>query len=444
MARIQFPDGFLWGAATSAHQIEGAWADFGKGESTWDHFERQPGRIENGDTAQIACDHFHRVEEDVAIMRELNLAAYRFSIAWTRIFPTGRGSVNRLGLDFYDRLVDRLLDAGIRPFVTLYHWDLPQVLQEQVGGWESRDCAKIFADYAAEVARRLGDRVTDWITQNEPGATMEAYLEGTMPPGTVDRGLAFQVAHHVLLSHAYAAEALRAYGGKEASVGISLDLWPVHPADGSEANAVVADRIWNLRWAWFLEPLARGTYPAAALDYLAGDAPEVLPGDLEAIARPIDFLGVNVYTRYVVDRDGNEARTAGAEYTDMDWEVYPPAIHEVLARAQNEYGLAPLYVTENGAAVTERVEGDRVRDPQRQRYLSAHLAQVHRAIAEGVDVRGYFAWSLLDNFEWAYGYAKRFGIARVDFADRSRTIKDSGRWYAGVIESGGLEPDPER
>lgn len=445
MTKLSFPKDFLWGTATSAHQIEGAWADDGKGVNTWDRFEQEPGRILNGDTAQVACDHYHRWSEDLSLIREIGFGAYRFSISWARILPNGRGKPNPLGLDFYDRLVDALLAKGIKPLVTLYHWDLPQALQNTIGGWESRDSAKIFADYAGVVTKRLGDRVTDWITHNEPGATMEAYLEGTMPPGTIDRRLAYQVAHHVLLSHGLAGQALDSYSPKKPKVGIALDLWPVHPATDKQGNDVQADLWWQLRYAWFLSPVSLGKYPELALDALGDDGPITQNGDLKLISRKLDFIGVNHYSRLLVDGRGKEHLPEGAPLTDMEWEVYPPAMFEVLDQVQNEYGVSPIYITENGAAYQDQIDADgRIRDRKRRQYFQKYLAQVHKAIEKGIDVRGYFAWSLLDNFEWAFGYDKRFGLIYVNFDTLKRTIKDSGHWFSQVIRQNGFDLEESR
>ena len=442
MSTLRFPEGFLWGAATSAHQIEGGHDADGKGPSTWDVFETEAGRIRNGDTAQVACDHYHRYAEDVGLMRKLGLRAYRFSIAWPRVQPYGCGPVNEAGLDFYDRLVDALLDAGITPFVTLYHWDLPQPLQAEIGGWESREIVSLFADYAELCAERLGDRVTHWITHNEPGATMEAYLEGTMPPGIVHEKKAYQVAHNVLLSHGLATQALRAIGGERFQIGIAPDIWPVYPATDDPADIEAAELLWEKRWAWFLEPLGLKRYPAKAWEALGDSRPKVLDGDLELIGQPLDFLGVNHYSRVVVGRDGEVERLPDRPYTDFGWEVVPEAFYDALARVHANYKLGPFYITENGAAYNDVLDADgRVRDPKRQAYFAQYLATLHRAITDGVPVKGYFAWSLLDNFEWAYGYSVRFGLIHVDYETQARTIKESARWYAQVIADNGFESE---
>jgi beta-glucosidase len=440
MAFLRFPDDFLWGAATSAHQIEGGHDADGKGPSTWDVFETQPGRIAHGHTAQVACDHYHRSSEDVALMKSLGLQAYRFSIAWPRVQPHGLGPVNEPGMDFYDRLVDKLLEAGIQPFATLYHWDLPQPLQTEIGGWESREIIPLFADYAELMAERLGDRVTNWITHNEPGATMEAYLEGTMPPGAVDVPLAYQVAHNVLVSHGLATQALRAVGGERFKIGLAADVWPIYPATDDPADIAAAELLWEKRYSWFLEPLGLKRYPIDAWEALGLARPKVLPGDMELIGQKLDFLGINHYTRVVTGKDGEVSRMPGSAYTDMDWEVFPPGFYDCLARVHQNYKLGPFYITENGAAFPDIVGPDGVvHDQARQDFYAAYLAELHHAVSDGVPVLGYFAWSLLDNFEWAYGYDKRFGLVHVDFDTLKRTPKQSALWYRDAIKANGVE-----
>lgn len=434
---ISFPDGFLWGAATAAFQIEGATQEDGRGESIWDRFCTSPGKVAFGDTGEVACDHYHRVGEDTALMRELGLQAYRFSVAWPRILPNGTGPANTAGLDFYDRLVDELLASGIRPFLTLYHWDLPQALQER-GGWGRRDIVGEFADYAAVVARRLGDRVQDWATLNEPWVSVfMGHRSGEHAPGLRDEKLALQVAHHHLLAHGAAVDALRA-SVPGARVGIVLNLWPHEPYHDTAEERAAAEAGWQRDAAWFLDPLFRGTYPAEAWDAYGSLRPSVCAGDMAQIARELDFWGVNYYQRAVI---GVAGRVPGSEYTDQGWEVHPASLEQMLVRLAREYRTPPVYITENGAAYRDTVGADgRISDPRRTAYIESHLAAVRRAIAQGADVRGYFVWSLLDNFEWAYGYADRFGIVHVDFATQKRTIKDSGRWYARTIAANALVP----
>ena len=435
-----FPADFVWGAATAAYQIEGGWNADGKGESIWDRFSHTPGKIENGDTGDVACDHYHRWAEDVALMRQLGLKAYRFSVSWPRVLPDGRNLINPCGLDFYDRLVDALLAANIQPFVTLYHWDLPQALHE-LGGWAKRDMCGYFADYAAVMARRLGDRVKHWTTFNEPWVVAHVgYRDGRHAPGLKDEKLALQVAHHLLVSHGLAAQAIRAIDA-HARVGIVHNTWPSDFADGaSEDDRAKADRQWSMNEGWFLEPSVHGYYPPDAWVAYGPNVPEVRPGDMALIAQPLDFLGVNYYSRrlWQAGRIGNPV--PGAEYTEMGWEVHAPALRRLLNRLQRYYRLPPIYITENGAAFVDQLGPDgQVHDPRRLNYLRAHIAQVGLAIEDGVNVAGYFAWSLLDNFEWAYGYSKRFGMVYVDYVTQRRIVKDSGKWYADVIEDNALD-----
>jgi len=443
---VTFPADFLWGAATASYQIEGAWDADGKGESIWDRFSHTPGKVVNNDTGDVACDHYHRWGEDVRLMQELGLRGYRFSVSWPRVLPSGRGRVAPAGLDFYDRLVDGLLAAGIRPFVTLYHWDLPQALQE-IGGWANRDVALYFADYAAVIGRRLGDRVHDWITHNEPWVVaFLGNLMGIHAPGLRDPRLALQVSHNLLVSHGEAARALRDAGDASTRVGITLNLAPVHPATDREADIAAARRHDGYANRWFLDPLFCGAYPADMLELYADLAPQVAPGDMARIQAPIDFLGVNYYTRAVVADDPDTpilrakgVRVEGPEYTAMDWEVYPVGLYELLTRLQRDYNPPAMYITENGCAFEDVVTpAGEVDDERREAYLREHFRQAHRALSDGVRLRGYFVWSLMDNFEWAYGYTKRFGIVYVDYATQRRIIKRSGRWYRSVIAANGF------
>lgn len=442
---LHFPEGFIWGAATSAYQIEGAWNEDGKGPSIWDTFCRIPGKIRNGETGEVAADHYHRWEEDVSIMAELGLKAYRFSIAWTRIFPEGTGEINRKGIDFYNRLVDKLLAHGIEPFVTLYHWDLPQALQDK-GGWPNRDTAYAFARYAETVASELGDRVSFWITHNEPFvAAFIGHFTGEHAPGLQDPVAAFAAAHHLLLSHGLAVQAIRASTSRKPEVGIVLNLHPVHPASPSEEDELAARRFDGIINRMFLDPVFFGKYPEDMLELFGFLLPENWGGDMETISTPIDFLGINYYTRSVARFDpefpllqASQVHPEGNEYSQM-WEIYPPGIYEIVTRVWKDYKPASIFLTENGIPVPDGVDFDgRVRDERRIRYLHNHLIYLHKAINEGAPVRGYFVWSLLDNFEWAYGYSMRFGLVYVDFQTQKRIIKDSGRWYARVIRENGV------
>ena len=427
-----FPEDFVWGASSASYQVEGAWNVDGKGESIWDRFTHTSGKIEHGDTGDVACDHYHRYLEDIGMMERLGLNAYRFSIAWPRVIPNGRGAVNPAGLDFYDRLVDALLKAKIQPFATLYHWDLPQAMQD-AGGWRNPDTCRYFADYAALIARHLGDRIRFWMTLNEPQVIAFAgHQSGEHAPGLRDHKLAIQVSHNLLVAHGLATQAVRANTG-QAKVGIALNLYPFDPAGDSTADREAADLGWQTTCSWFLDPLIRAHYPAAALEFYGDEAPTVQPRDMGLIAQHLDFLGVNFYARKVTGANG-DVQVPGAEYTDMGWEVHPPALRKLLVELNREYRLPPVFVTENGAAYLDQVGGDsRVHDPRRVNYLREHLIQVRLAMDDGVDLRGYFVWSLLDNFEWSFGFSKRFGLAYVDYATQQRIVKESGEWYSQVI-----------
>ncbi len=455
MSDAAFPPGFVFGAATSAYQIEGGHDADGKGPSVWDHFVRWPGRVHHGHTGDVAADTYRDFQTDVAIMGQLGLDAYRFSVSWPRVLPAGRGAVNARGLDYYDRLVDALLAAGIAPFVTLFHWDLPQALQETMGGFAGRDCAALFADYAEVVARRLGDRVGHWITLNEPWVyAVLGHLRGTHAPGRRNPWAFLRVVHHQLLGHGLAVPRLRALS-PAARVGLSLNLSPIYPAannDADRAAARLADQAVN---RLFLDPLCHGRYPEPLWARLRPFRPPVGPGDMATIAAPLDFVGVNYYTRARVRRawyvpflglwpeglpgmmpDEGGGRVANPPTSGMGWEVYPAGLFELLWRLKTEYGNPPVYVTENGAAYPDVLSDDgRVHDEARRVYLEQHLAVVAAAIRAGVDARGYFVWSLVDNFEWTYGYDKRFGIVYVDYATQRRVIKDSGLWYSEFIRN---------
>ena len=444
---MQFPEGFVWGTATSAYQIEGAWNEDGKGPSVWDTFSHTPGKVLNGDTGDVACDHYHRYREDVALMRQLHLGAYRFSISWPRVLPAGRAAVNPAGLDFYDRLVDELCRNGIRPVVTLYHWDLPQAL-EDAGGWANRETAKWFGEFASLMGRRLGDRVSLWITLNEPLAVVLAgYIMGIHAPGKQDVALALQVSHHLNLAHGWAVPALRA-AAPGARVGITHVSMPVYPATSNEADELAARRCDNFINRWFWEPALRGAYPQEAWNDLGALVPRIESGDLDHLAPPIDFFGHNSYTRTVVRDEPNvpivravPVRQEGRPHTDMDWEVYPQHLFDALTRIHRDYGPMDIYITENGAAYPDRVVDGRVRDLERVAYLRDHLREAARAIAAGVPLRGYFCWSLLDNFEWNFGFSKRFGIVYVDFATQRRIVKDSGFFFAEVAANNALREE---
>lgn len=433
MTTYKFPHNFLWGAATAAYQIEGAWNADGKGESIWDRFSHTPGKIEDGSTGDAACDHYHRWQEDIALMRRLGLKAYRFSTAWTRVLPTGRGRVNPKGLDFCDRLVDALRAANIEPFLTLYHWDLPQALHEQ-GGWENRDTCHAFADYAALMVKRLGDRVKYWTTFNEPSVVaFDGYLAGEHAPGIQDPRAAYQVAHHLLVAHGLATQTIRA-ANPSVDAGIVLNLWMADAVSEDPADVAVADAAWERSETLFLDPIFKGHYPAAAYELVGESMPKIQAGDMALIAQRLDFLGVNFYSRNLYNAQGHIDPVEGSEYTEMGWEVCAPALRRLLNKINREYKLPPIYITENGAAFKDEVGADgKVHDERRLDYLKNHFIQTRLAMQDGVDVRGYMVWSLMDNFEWAHGYTKRFGIVRVDYETQKRIVKDSGEWYAEVI-----------
>lgn len=433
--RADFPPNFIFGTATSSYQIEGATREDGRQDSIWDTFCREPGRIRDGSSGDVACDHYHLWPDDLNLLSELGVNAYRFSVAWPRIQPTGSGPLNAAGLDFYDRLVDGLLTRGIRPYLTLYHWDLPQPLQD-LGGWTSREVAHRFAEYAAHVAGRLGDRVASIATLNEPWcSSFLSYEIGEHAPGhRGDRRGALAAAHHLLLGHGQAMQAMRAQGVK-AELGIVLNLTPAYPATDSPADRDAARRADGTANRWFLDPIYRGAYPEDLLADFAGDLPDIRDGDLDVIAAPLDFLGVNYYSRTYASADG-QARPQGAGYTHMDWEVYPQGLTDLLVRLDREYGARNLLITENGAAYPdERGTGSVVHDPERVAYYQSHLGACADAIRQGVDLRGYFAWSMLDNFEWSWGYSRRFGLFYVDYQTQERLWKDSGLWYRDLVRA---------
>ena len=437
-----FPADFLWGAATAAYQIEGAVEDDGRGRSIWDTYSHTPGRVRDGDTGVVAADHYHRYRDDVALMAELGLRAYRFSISWPRVQPGGSGPANQKGLDFYRGLVDELRRREIEPWVTLYHWDLPQEL-EDAGGWPVRDTAARFADYADLVVDALGDRVRFWTTLNEPWCSaFLGYGSGDHAPGRHEHDASVAAVHHLLLGHGHAVQALRARGAEQ--VGITLNLTPMSPADDHPAVVDAVRRADGLHNRLFLDPLLRGRYPDDVRRDLAAvtDFGFEQDGDAAIIAAPLDLLGVNYYQRQVVTTSAMPGaailatRPTESPLTAMGWGTDPDGLGDLLRRLHREYGDLPLYVTENGAAYDDVVgPDDAVHDPERTAYLAAHFASAAGAISDGVPLRGYFVWSLMDNFEWAHGYSKRFGIVHVDYATQQRRIKDSGRWYADLLRA---------
>lgn len=447
--RLDFPDGFVFGTATAAHQIEGATSADGRGVSIWDTFARTPGAIADGSTGEIADDHYHRFLEDIALMADLGVDAYRFSIAWPRIQPDGVGPINPAGIDFYRRIALALHEHGITPYATLYHWDLPQALEDR-GGWLNRETADRFADYAAATTAALGDVIEHWTTLNEPWcSSFLSYAGGEHAPGMQVGGDAARAAHHLLLAHGQAVPRIRA-AAAGALVGITLNLYSVEPASDSAADIDAARRIDGLQNRFFLDPVLHGTYPADVLDDLGQTdwfAQHAAAEDLTSIAAPIDFLGINYYSRHTTragtasdGRNPNpgsefvEMIDTGAPRTHMDWEVHPDGLLDVLRMVEARSPGLPTFITENGAAYEDVVGPDgRVDDEDRRRYLEQHITVCADAVRQGLPLRGYFIWTLLDNFEWAWGYTRRFGIVHVDYGTQRRTPKASARWLAGFL-----------
>ncbi len=464
--RLDFPAGFLWGAATAAYQIEGAAAEDGRTPSIWDTFSHTPGRVVGGDTGDVACDHYHRYPEDLDLMSDLGLSSYRLSVSWSRVQPHGRGPANQAGLGFYSRIVDGLLERGIKPWITLYHWDLPQEL-EDAGGWPERDTAARFADYAQLVHDAFGDRARYWTTLNEPWCSaFLGYGSGDHAPGRTEPAASVAAAHHLMLGHGLAVQAMRA-GGGDHEYGITLNLYAISPASDSVEDADAARRIDGLSNRIFLDPVLRGSYPEDVVADLAQvtDFGFVREGDMATVSTPLDVLGINYYSRHVVatppavaegaepaepakywrkpscypGSEHVEFRNRGLPVTAMGWEIDAPGLVETLVRVHDEYTKIPLYVTENGAAFDDEVGPDgQVDDARRVDYFDQHLRACHQSIEAGVPLRGYFGWSLLDNFEWAWGYTKRFGMIYVDYPTQRRIPKASGRWYAGITRANGL------
>ena len=438
----RFPDGFLWGAATASYQVEGAVREGGRGPSIWDTYSHTPGKTLNGDNGDIAVDHYHRWHQDIELMRSLELQAYRFSIAWPRVIPSGVGAVNQKGLDFYDRLVDGLLEAGIQPWATLYHWDLPQALGDE-GGLKNRQVADAFEAYTAAVTERLGDRVKHWITINEPFvAGFLGYWFGMHAPGETSRAGGLAAAHNLLRMHGKAVGVVRDTV-PDGEVGITLNLTSVYTLGDSEADEDEVRKHDGLANRWFLDPVFKGSYPEDKVEEFGDDMPEIESGDLALMSPDIDFLGVNYYTPNYVKAGtqggpfGDPSIAPDYERTAMGWLVEPRGLKDMLVRVHQDYAPSEIYITENGAAFDD----GRVHDPRRVAYFHDHLGAAHDAIQEGVPLKGYFAWSLLDNFEWAEGYAKRFGIVYVDYSTQKRTPKDSARWYTNVIRENAIQPE---
>jgi len=439
-----FPAGFLWGSATAAYQVEGSSTADGAGMSIWDRFAHTPGLIANGDTGDVACDQYRRYREDVALMRELGLQAYRFSVSWSRVLPEGRGAVNAAGLDYYERLVDTLLENGVEPLLTLYHWDLPAALDDR-GGWLNPDIADWFADYASVMYRKLDGRVKTWATLNEPWVVTDGgYLHGALAPGHKNRFEAPIASHNLMRAHGSAVKAYRAEGKHR--IGLVVNLEPKYPASQAPEDLAAVARADAYMNRQYLDPVFLGRYPEEMTEIFGEAWPEWPAEDYALIAQPIDWLGVNYYTRNVTRHDAANwpleaaaVRQPQATYTETGWEVFPQGLTDILVWVKDRYGDIPIAVTENGAAFFDppEAEGGRVRDPLRISYLHQHLGAVHDAIAKGVKVEGYMVWSLLDNLEWSLGFSKRFGIVHVNFATQARTPKDSARYYAKVVASNG-------
>lgn len=442
MTTRKFPKGFLWGAATASYQIEGAWNEDGRGESIWDRYAHTPGKIQNGDTGDVACDHYHRWESDLDLMKSLNLNAYRFSIAWPRLFPEGRGSVNQKGLDFYSRLVDGLLKRGIAPYATLYHWDLPQALQD-AGGWLNRRVGDWFADYAGQVAKTLGDRVPAFMTLNEPNIVAICGFEsGSQAPGVRDKATSLQVLHHLLVAHGKAAQAVRAVNPR-IQVGIAPSVSMEYAETDDPRDKARTERAWAEANGWHLEPCLLGKYPTDLwADWEArGMAPQVAPDDFKLTSQPLDFLAVNHYFSTIWGHDAAGAAVKNrnlTEKTGLDWSIHPQGLRDVFLELDRRYGKRPYFISENGAAYFNEKPGEdgKLHDPRRVDYLKRYLAAAGEVIEKGVDLRGYFVWTLMDNFEWSHGYGPQFGITHVDFKTLRRTVKDSGLFYAQAAQSG--------
>jgi beta-glucosidase len=437
---IVFPDGFFWGVASSSHQIEGAWNDDGKGESIWDRFSHTPGNVANGDAGDVACDHYHRYLEDVTLLKELGVKVYRFSTSWPRVLPEGKGEANRAGLDFYSRLVDEVLKAGIEPVVCLYHWDLPQKLQDEKG-WANRNIVQYFADYAELMARELGDRVKRWVILNEPRCiAWLGHLYGVHAPGMTNLEVALKVSHHLMLAQGKTVQVLRDVS-HDFQIGTVVDLNAFHPISDDKKNQEAASKLEELWNRWFTDPIFNGEYPPLAETV----GMKTSRDDADLIKQQLDFLGVNYYTRQLVAHDQSDSLTGAkvvkkkTPVTEMGWEIYPQGLYEVLTRLRKEYDNPTLYVTENGVAFEDNVTKEgKVQDDDRIAFLRDHIATVHQAIRDGVKVKGYFVWTNMDNFEWAEGYSKRFGLIRTNYETLERTPKKSFYWYKQVIANNGF------
>jgi len=445
MSILKFPEDFIWGAATAAYQIEGAWDEDGKGESIWDHFTHQPHRVLNGDTGDVACDHYHHMPQDVALMKDLGIKSYRFSISWPRILPEGTGRIEPRGLDFYSRLVDNLLEAGISPMATLNHWDFPQALQER-GGWPNRDSVTWFLEYAQVTFEKLADRVPLWATHNEPLVISSlGYGQGMFAPGIASYPQALKASHHLLLSHGRTVELYRSLG-YQGQIGIVLNLSTYLPKTSHPEDVAAARRLEMVSNSIFLDPLFKGQYPADLIEWAGEMWPDIPADDFQIISQPIDFLGVNFYNGHIVSytQEGflklraEQKVDPGWGYTHKGWGISPSQLTALLNHIRTDYGNPPIYITENGLALEDKLDQDGfVKDQGRINYLRAHFQAIHQALTDGVDLRGYYVWSFLDNFEWADGYSQRFGLVWIDYDDpmRKRTPKASFNWYRDVIKN---------
>jgi beta-glucosidase len=443
---LQFPENFSWGTATAAYQIEGACFEDGKKASIWDSFSHTPGKILDGTTGDRACDHYHRYQSDVDMMKRLNFKNYRFSLAWPRVCPDGNAELNRKGTDFYCRLVDALLEAGITPYATLYHWDLPQSLQDK-GGWVNRETAYRFAEYAEQITLILGNRVKNWMTHNEPWvSSFVGNLFGDHAPGLKDLKKSLQAAHHVLLSHGLAMPVIQK-NSPGCRAGIVHNLEWVEPASSQSKDLEAAARHDGAFNRWFLDPVFKGSYPRDMMEWYGESVPEILPGDMRIISHPMDFLGINFYTRRVIAHDPQgdfiHARKVLYPFSQRaefeSWENNPEALYRLLIRIKNDYGNPPMMITENGTPLQDKVEGSSVHDSARIAYLRNHMAAAWQAIQDGVDLQAYFVWTLMDNFEWSLGNSKRFGLVYTDFETQERIVKDSGNWFSGVCRTNRIE-----
>ncbi len=435
VTKDQFPADFVWGVATSAFQIEGASREDGKGPSIWDEFCQQPGVISDHSNGDVACDHYHRYESDLDLIEAMQVDAYRFSISWPRVRPTGAGAWNEAGLAFYDRLIDGMIKRGIKPYLTLNHWDLPAQLQHQ-GGWANRDTVFRFVEYAKGIHDRYGDRVVSIATHNEPWVVaVLGHETGIFAPGIKSRAIAAQTSHHLLLSHGMALRELRK-DGATCELGIVLNLSPMHAATDSPEDQAKTRLEDGKLLRWYMDPMFKACYPADVWDDLGADSPLIEAGDLDIIATPMDFLGVNYYSRSVVSaKEQWDARKNGKAVSDMGWEIYPEGLTELLVRIHRDYPVPPLFVTENGGAFRDVLEDGKVHDAERTDYIVRHIEAVQAAMQQGVRMGGYMVWSFLDNFEWASGYEKRFGIVHVDYTTQTRTLKDSALWYQQFLQT---------